>query len=207
MGTYSLTGLVIITIICTISSAILWNATSILVRFGQPLAVADHAGVFARYLIPGIPFGFAYELIRKVSQSRNEAMPMLISVIICNIVTISSGYYLVHCTAWGWLGAAIARAAGEVVLVPTILIAMIMGWGGEEGRDRTEVTDVERLGLIQTKFDKNEDTNVGNIVGNDREFLHQLMDGFLFSDALRPAAIIEFLSLGFPGMLQLMFEW
>ena len=200
MGTYSLTGLVIITIICIISSIILWNAALILVKVGQPTAVADHAGVFARYLIPGIPFGFAYELIRKVSQSRNEAMPMLISVIICNIVTISSGYYLVHCTEWGWLGAAIARAAGEVVLVPTILIAMVMGWGGEECKDGNEVIDVERLHLIQTK-------NADSDVGNDREFLHQLMDGFVVRDALRPSAVIEFLSLGFPGMLQLMFEW
>lgn len=201
MGTYSLTGFAIISVLCSLSSIILWNTSSILVRLGQPLAVAHYSGVFARYLIPGIPFSFVYELIRKVSQSRNEAMPMLFSSVICNVVTISVGYYLVHWTTWGWLGAAIARSAGEVILVPSILMAMIMGWGGEEGNSSGKKNVDERMVLISS------DSNLDSVDENDREFLQQLMDGLVVSDALHPSAVIEFLTLGLPGMLQLMFEW
>jgi Na+-driven multidrug efflux pump len=201
MGTYSLTGFAIISVLCSLSSIILWNTSSILVRLGQPLAVAQYSGVFARYLIPGIPFSFVYELIRKVSQSRNEAMPMLFSSVICNVVTTSVGYYLVHWTTWGWLGAAIARSAGEVILVPSILMAMIMGWGEEEGNSSGTKNVDERTVLMSS------DSNLDSVDENDREFLQQLMDGLVVSDALHPSAVIEFLTLGLPGMLQLMFEW
>lgn len=205
MGTYALTGLVILSVLCIISSAILWNATFLLTKAGQPLAVAELAGLFARYLIPGIPFSFVYELIRKVSQSRNEAMPMLISSVICNIVTVSVGYYLVHCTSWGWIGAAIARSVGEVALVPTILVAMMMGYGGNESETIDKIDSSERIHLMTGT--KRSDSTASSADENDIEFLQQVMDGFVLSDAIHPAAVMEFLTLGFPGMLQLMFEW
>lgn len=205
MGTYALTGLVILSVLCIISSTILWNATFLLTKAGQPLAVAELAGLFARYLTPGIPFSFVYELIRKVSQSRNEAMPMLISSVICNIVTVSVGYYLVHCTSWGWIGAAIARSVGEVALVPTILVAMMMGYGGNESDTIEKIDSSERIHLMTGT--KRSDSTASSADENDIEFLQQVMDGFVLSDAIHPAAVMEFLTLGFPGMLQLMFEW
>ena len=208
MGTYALTGFAILSILLFFCSIILWNASSILIALGQPEAVSQLAGVFVRYLLPGIPFNFAYELIRKVSQSRNEAMPMLISSIASNIVTISLGYYLVQCTEWGWLGAAIARSAGVVVLVPTILLGMIMGWGSEYHSHSDIKIDCEDLELIPKNTSELSDDLDDNINDeDDKEFLHHLMDGFVIEEALSPRAVIEFLSLGFPGMLQLMFEW
>eukprot|EP00804_Cyclotella_cryptica_P017434 CCRYP_020827-RA/>CCRYP_020827-RA protein AED:0.09 eAED:0.09 QI:0/0/0.5/1/1/1/2/786/385 len=208
MGTYALTGFVILSVLLLVSSSILWNASSILIALGQPEAVSELAGVFVRYLLPGIPFNFAYELIRKVSQSRNEAMPMLVSSIASNIVTISLGYYLVQCTAWGWLGAAIARSVGVVVLVPVILMGMIMGWGREEGSHLYTNIDCEVLELIPKNISERTDDTVDSVDDeDDKEFLHHLLDGFVIDEALSPRAVIEFLSLGFPGMLQLMFEW
>jgi hypothetical protein len=206
MGTYSLTGFAIISVVCLVSSAILWNAERILIMLGQPRTVSQYAGVFVRYILPGIPFNFAYELLRKVSQSRNEAMPMLISSIVCNIVTISLGYYLVHCTGWGWLGAAIGRSAGTVVQVPVILMAMIMGWGEEKWDHNVKSVD-ERAELVPKHLNIDTGSTLDGDSENDREFLQHLLDGFVASEALSPAAIIEFLTLGFPGMLQLMFEW
>lgn len=132
-------------------------------------------------------------------------MPMLISSVICNIVTISVGYYLVHCTSWGWLGAAIARSVGEVVLVPAILIAMMMGCGGNESDNVDQVVSSERMKLVTGT--ERTDSTASSVDENDIEFLQQLMDGFVLSDAVHPAALTEFLALGFPGMLQLMFEW
>ena len=177
------------------------NATTVLIQCGQPLAVAELAGVFAKHLIPGIPFSFVYELIRKVSQSRNEATPMLISSVVCNSVTISLGYYLVYYTAWGWLGAAVARSAGQMVQVPVILMAMIMGWGEEDDKVIETNENEESSELIVKANIKNIDND------DDIEFFKQLTGGFVISDALNSAAIFEFLSLGLPGMLQLIFEW
>lgn len=201
MGTYSLTGLCILTIMCATSSTILWNTSFLLSKVGQPPAVAEYAGLFSRYLIPGIPFSFVYELIRKVSQSRNEAFPMLISSVVCNIVTLAVGYYLVQYSRWGWLGAAIARSVGEVALVPAILMAMITGCGEDESNNGIDPS--ERVELVSATEKANSDVDSVD----DREFLQQLIDGFVISDALHPSALMEFISLGFPGMLQLMFEW
>lgn len=201
MGTYSLTGFAIISVLCLISSTIIMNATTVLIQCGQPLAVAELAGVFAKHLIPGIPFSFVYELIRKVSQSRNEATPMLISSVVCNAVTISLGYYLVYYTAWGWLGAAVARSAGQIVQVPVILMAMIMGWGEEDDKVIETNENEESSELIVKANIKNIDND------DDIEFFKQLTGGFVINDALNSAAIFEFLSLGLPGMLQLIFEW
>lgn len=208
MGTYALTGFAILSVLLFFCSIILWNASSILIALGQPEAVSQLAGVFVRYLLPGIPFNFAYELIRKVSQSRNEAMPMLISSIASNIVTISLGYYLVQCTECGWLGAAIARSLGVFVLVPVILMGMILGLGREEDSPLDTNMHGEALELIPKDISERTDDMVDSVNDeDDKEFLHHLMDGFVIEEALSPRAVIEFLSLGFPGMLQLMFEW
>lgn len=208
MGTYGLTGFFIISVLCVISSILLWNTSSLLVKAGQPTAVAHYAGIFSLYLIPGIPFSFVYELIRKVSQSRNEAIPMLFSSLVCNIVTISLGYYLVNYTHFGWLGAAIARTLGQVVEVPAILFAMIMEWGGKE-ISPADITNVdERKELVRQHLDGSINDNLDSISDEDDiKFLRLLLDGMIISDALHPTAVVEFLSLGFPGMLQLMFEW
>jgi hypothetical protein len=42
---------------------------------------------------------------------------------------------------------------------------------------------------------------------DDSDFLRGMWKGFVVSEALSGKAITEFLQLGIPGMLQLMFEW
>jgi hypothetical protein len=216
MGTYSLTGFFILTSVFFLSSVILWNASSVLILLGQPPIVAQLAGEFVRYLLPGLPFVYAYELIRKVSQSRNEAMPMLISSIVCNVVVVCLGYYLVHYTTMGWYGAAVARSVGNAVLVPVIILGMVMGWGGAgmNATQQIEHLDPERLELIAKRTESNQSSSIGEITDDeegsdedDKEFLCHILEGFVLSEALSAKALIEFLALGFPGMLQMMFEW
>lgn len=66
MGTYSLTGLAVISFVFLASGIATWNAAPILIAFGQPVEVSDLAGDFIRYMLPGYPFIFVYVLIRKV---------------------------------------------------------------------------------------------------------------------------------------------
>jgi Na+-driven multidrug efflux pump len=168
---------------------------------------------------------------------------MLITAIVTNIVNLGLGYYIVHATSYGWLGAAIARSIANFVTVPTVLFCMTIGLGGkrrggggEVGRDdentstttATNNSDGGRdeflpLQIRRASFDHRatprEEMNVvveysvSNNINDieeekdDVEFLHHIWEGFVLREALSPTAIIEFLRIGIPGMLQVMFEW
>ncbi|KAL7499030.1 hypothetical protein ACHAWT_009626 [Skeletonema menzelii] len=177
MGTYLLTGMFVMTITFVIVGIVIWNTTPILMACGQHSNVAIGAGHFAKYMLPSVPFVYAYEILRKISQARNEATPMVVSAIVSNIVNVGLGYYLVNCTMWGWLGAAVARSVGAILMLPALILSMIYCERGEAMK-----------------------------VSND-EFFHHLWEGFQPSQALTIKAIVKFLDLGIPGMLQLMFEW
>ena len=206
MGTYSLTGFAVISIVFLSSTILIWNASAILIYLGQPIAVSHMAGEFIIYMLWGIPFLYVYELIRKVGQSRNEVMPMLISTILCNLVNGFLGYYLVHYTEWGWFGAAVARSVGNFITVPTIVICTIIG--GDTGRSK-DYHVAASFGDWDTQQYLEVEAAVNNDKDNeeDKEFLQHLVEGFVIKEGLSAKAIIEFLSLGFPGMLQTMFEW
>jgi len=228
MGTYALTANFILSIIFLLVSTILWNAHHALLLLGQPPVVCEMAGTFSRYLLPGIPFCYMYEIIRKVSQSRNEAMPMLFSSMVCNLVNVILGYYLVKYTDMGWIGAAVARSVSNVVLVPGVIFGMAGGMGGgtrkkESKAEAGGVKMVENVipGDSRGCYDEiKEDAVLNDVSGqavtdddgamideDDKEFLHHLWTGFVVSDALSLKAVVEFLELGIPGALQVMFEW
>ena len=76
-----------------------------------------------------------------------------------------------------------------------------MGWGEEDDKVIETNENEESSELIVKANIKNIDND------DDIEFFKQLTGGFVISDALNSAAIFEFLSLGLPGMLQLIFEW
>ena len=96
---------------CIVGS-ILYNTASILLFLGQPEIVANNAGIFVNIMLPGLPFLYAYESLRKLSQARNETMPMVLAAVMSVLVNIGMGYYLVKFSRWGWLGAALARTLG-----------------------------------------------------------------------------------------------
>ena len=210
MGTYSLTGLAVISVMFLFSSVFMWNTSSILIALGQPVEVSYMAGEFIRYLMLGVPFLCIYELIQKVSQSRNEARPMLISTLMCNIINLGLGYYLVNWTDRGWKGAAVAHAVGEFVKVPTVLLCMAIGLGGDSGESddtsdystKSNPQDTQHYREVDSGAEDEDESEEDDI-----EFLHHIWEGFVISEALSPSAIIDFLRIGIPGMLQVMFEW
>jgi len=107
------------------------------------------------------------ELLRKLSQARNDTAPMVVAAIVSVIVNYAVGYYLVNVCDW-WLGAAVARSLGAAVLFPILFIGMLI---------------------------------------TDREFLIEVWSGFQVKEAITIKQMKKFLSLGVPGMLQVMFEW
>lgn len=109
IGTYLQTGVLVLSGFLVMVTLLFYNCTNILVALGQPPLVAELAGQFTIYLLPGVPFLFFYELLRKVLQAQNVAKPMLFVSIVANITNCGFGYYFVYHTEWGWLGAALAR--------------------------------------------------------------------------------------------------
>ncbi|KAL3784693.1 hypothetical protein ACHAW5_002871 [Stephanodiscus triporus] len=124
MGRFLLTGIVIMSILFCFVGVVLCNTTSILLLLRQPAAVAHHAGIFVLWMLPGLPFLYAYELLRKLSQARNETVPMIVSAVVCLLVNVGSGYYMVSYTRLGWIGAALARTLGTMTMVPTVFVGM-----------------------------------------------------------------------------------
>lgn len=167
MGRYLHTGMAVMAMLSCLVGAVLCNTTRVLLLFRQPPEVAHHAGIFVLWMLPGLPFLYAYELLRKLSQARNETVPMIMSAVVCVLVNVGSGYYMVNYTRLGWLGAALARTLGNMSMLPAVYLGMYF---------------------------------------TDGEFLVQVRGGFR-ATAMSKRSIAKFLSLGIPGMMQLMLEW
>ncbi len=210
IGTYSLTAIAVLSVFFAFGSIIICNASSILISLGQPVEVSHFAGVFLLYRLPGIPFLYVDELIGTVYEARNNAMPALVAVVVYNVVSFLLGYYLVRWTEWGWLGAAVARTVADILTVPAILVAAIVFPGDEEGDDTSELSrhrdELDPLGYLEEESVSDAGSRDG-CKKDDSNFLHDMWKGCVVSEALNTNAIVEFLHLGIPGMLQVMFEW
>ncbi len=124
MGRYLLTATIIMMCMLLLVSVILVNTTPILIALGQPIEVSQQAGIFVYYMLPGLPFLYIYELVRKPSQANHQTLPMICAAIVGLLVTCSTGYYMVNYTSLGWVGAALARTLGYIATVPTVCVGM-----------------------------------------------------------------------------------
>jgi MATE family multidrug resistance protein len=124
MGQYLLTSIFIMVIMLCVVGMILYHTTHALVFFGLSPALASNAGIFVGYMLPGLPFIYAYEALRKLSQARNETTPMVLAAVMSVLVNAVSGYYLVNYTSLGWLGAAVARTVGNMIMFPIVFVGM-----------------------------------------------------------------------------------
>jgi Na+-driven multidrug efflux pump len=182
-------------------------------------------------MLPGLPFLYTYSVIKRICQSKNDANPMLMTAIACNVVNLICGYLFVQ--RYGWRGAALARSIGNAVEVPIILGCMLWkGWRSESssppngkrilresgyssiGGDVTEEWGTQQYleigGCSKSSFAKDSRLGVDEECQKetDAEFLRHVYAGFVaWEEALSAKAIMDFMRLGIPGMLQVMFEW
>ncbi len=178
IGPYAVTASVIMMFTSLTVSFVIIHSSSILSFLGQPQEIAESAELFSLYLLPGVPFIYGYEILRKILQAKNDASPLVISALVNNVVNVCAGFYLVHYTEWGWLGAAVAKTLGNVSLIPTLLLTLRV-------RSRSE-------------NDKNP------LIGD--YFVDIWGESFPW-DSFSIDSLSEFLGLGIPGMFQLVFEW
>ncbi|RLN55976.1 hypothetical protein BBJ29_006529 [Phytophthora kernoviae] len=125
LGIYLQSGLIVLGIAMIPVFLINWYTEAFLLMLGQPAQVVALAGRFSRILLPGIPFMFVYEMIKKVMQAQNVVLPMVYIAVFSNVVNLVLGVYLVFYTSLGFDGAAIARLVSEFVL-PLALVPYYM---------------------------------------------------------------------------------
>ncbi|OQR95135.1 Multidrug/Oligosaccharidyl-lipid/Polysaccharide (MOP) Flippase Superfamily [Achlya hypogyna] len=93
-----------------------WFAEAGLLALGQEPAISALAGDFTRLSLLGIPCIFVYELLKKMLQAHSIVHPVAAMVVAANAIHVGLGYVLVHHTALGFYGAAIARTLSYVAL-------------------------------------------------------------------------------------------
>mmetsp|Transcript_9292 Transcript_9292/g.14353 ORF Transcript_9292/g.14353 Transcript_9292/m.14353 type:complete len:515 (+) Transcript_9292:103-1647(+) len=125
MGIYLQTGLIVLSFAFLIVCILTFFTEEILIALGQPVVVSELTEEFSLWLLPGIPFLYLYELLRKVLQAQNLATPMLVIAVIANSINAGLGYVLVYHTNIGWLGAAIARSVCNVSFGVMLLLYVI----------------------------------------------------------------------------------
>jgi len=128
LRTYLLTGIFVLTIVLVPVLIVNLYASSILIALRQPPIISKLTGQFVIILIPGIPFIYIFELMKKILQAKNIMYPMLTSAIYSNIIHCILAYILVYHTSMGWLGAACARTLVEV-LFPLFLLPSFLEHG------------------------------------------------------------------------------
>ncbi|KAL3663047.1 hypothetical protein V7S43_011989 [Phytophthora oleae] len=121
IGVYFQTGVIVLTV--TLVPMLLINSftESILKWLGQNGEVAHLTGQFSRWMLPGVPCLFLYELTRKVLQAQNIMTPLVAIAAIGNVVNVATGYGLAYHTSIGFNGIAMGRSLGNFVL-PLLLV-------------------------------------------------------------------------------------
>lgn len=154
MGVYLQTSFLVLSAWYLFVYAINFNSSEILQLLGQPVAVAQLAGKFSRQLLPGVPFMYLYDLLKRVLLAQNIANPMIYVAILVNIINISLGYYLCFHTTLGFLGAAVSRAVSNiccpVIFIPYMLYSGLMTplWAGFKWKNALDgVQEFLELGI------------------------------------------------------------
>ena len=109
LRTYLLTGIFVLSLAFIPVFWVNFFSSSILIALQQPKEIAVLCEKFVILMLPGVPFLYLYELMKKVLQAKHVIYPMVISAILANLVNVIVGYYLVYHTSLGWLGAAVSR--------------------------------------------------------------------------------------------------
>ncbi|KAF4323448.1 hypothetical protein BBO99_00001324 [Phytophthora kernoviae] len=121
IGLYFQAGLLIILTCLGPVFLLNWYSEQFLLHMGQDPEVSRLAQTFSRWMLPGMPFVFLYELVRKVLQAQNIMKPLVGIAVVGNIVNIVTGYWLTYHTSMGFEGIALSRSLGNMVL-PLLLI-------------------------------------------------------------------------------------
>ncbi|MCD7448873.1 hypothetical protein HAX54_046967 [Datura stramonium] len=109
----------------TAIAIIWWNSDKILILLHQDLDIAKEAGVFMKFLIPGL---FAYGFLQNVLaflQAQSIVMPLVVCSMTSLVLHIGIAYGLVHWTSLGFKGASLASSISIWISVLMLGVYML----------------------------------------------------------------------------------
>lgn len=137
VGVHLQRALIILALMFLPISMVWWRATDILLALGQEPKLAEHAGIFLRYLLIGAPANIAFEGVKKYCQAQGIMNASTWVLFIVAPINAVNNYLLVwyEPIALGFIGAPIATSFTYWLQLALILlyIKYIRGseaWGG-----------------------------------------------------------------------------
>ncbi|XP_019154152.1 PREDICTED: protein DETOXIFICATION 18-like [Ipomoea nil] len=110
MGIYLQTSCIITFVFCVIVAIIWYFSDSILILLHQQPQIAHMAGLYLKFLIPGLfAYGFAQNLLRFL-QTQTLVLPLVVCSVVPLLIHIGITYVLVRLTSLGFKGAPIAAS-------------------------------------------------------------------------------------------------
>ncbi|CAI9088690.1 OLC1v1023095C2 [Oldenlandia corymbosa var. corymbosa] len=110
LGIYLQSSCIISFIFAIFISILWWFSDTILIFLHQDPQIAKHAGLYLKFLIPGL---FAYGILQNILrflQTQSVVAPLVVCSVLPLIIHIGITYVLVKCTALGFRGAALAAS-------------------------------------------------------------------------------------------------
>eukprot|EP01135_Chromosphaera_perkinsii_P002714 Nk52_evm82s226 gene=Nk52_evmTU82s226 len=111
-------------------------AEPLLLMLGQKPIIAKMSGDFCIHFLPGLFPLFMYEVVKKYLQCQGNVKPCLYIAIVSNLYNIAMNYFLIFTCNIGFLGAPMARASCNwVMLICAVIYIQYTGihketWGG-----------------------------------------------------------------------------
>ncbi|KAK4517134.1 mRNA-decapping enzyme subunit 2 [Mucor velutinosus] len=116
--------------------ACVWlNATPIMLKFNQDPELAEFAGLFLRYLLPGAPAYIAFEATKRYLQAQGIMHASTYSMLVTAPLNFVLNYMFVYTFGMGFIGAPLATSFSYWLMF-LLLLAYIRfvkgseGWGG-----------------------------------------------------------------------------
>ncbi|KAI9319797.1 mate-domain-containing protein [Dichotomocladium elegans] len=139
VGVHLQQALLILGIILIPVGLVWWNATRILLGLNQDRVLAEHAGLFLRWFLLGVPAFVAFECVKKYLQAQGIMEASTYAMVVVSPINFGLNYLLVHWEpiALGFIGAPIATAISYWLMLSLLLgyIHFFKGgcseaWGG-----------------------------------------------------------------------------
>ncbi|KAI8093384.1 mate-domain-containing protein [Halteromyces radiatus] len=154
VGVHLQRALVILGLMFLPIAGIWWNGERILLALNQEPELAEHAGMFLRYLMFGAPAYIAFEAVKKYLQAQGIMQASTYALIIASPINLMLNYSLVFLEPFklGFIGAPLATSISYWIMLTLLLLYIqfvdgLAAWGGWTRECLSDWGPFLRLGL------------------------------------------------------------
>nr|GMC83339.1 protein DETOXIFICATION 18-like [Ipomoea batatas] len=147
MGIYLQTSSIITFFFCVIIAIIWCFSDSILILLQQEPQIAHLAGLYLKFLIPGLfAYGFLQNLLRFL-QTQTVVMPLVVCSMVPLVIHIGITYVLVRLTSLGYKGAPLAASISLWISLLMLGTYVMFTWEGFSSESFSHIWTTLKLAL------------------------------------------------------------